>query len=1079
MALSSITRVADGIQSQFSFTFGYLSRSHVFLFVNNTLASYKWIGEFLLEPLVVPLPGDVVTIRRLTDRANRVTTYTDGQTLLAESLNAGDLQVFYIAQEMIDQIEEGIVAGDVSVINPGTGYITAAWIQSQLSANLAAAPQFAAIDAALVAEAAARAAAITAETTARGAAITAEAAARTASVASLTAADAAAVGRLNIVESDLNTPTTGVKAKLVTVENAVATETSARASADTAILAEINTPVTGLKARATSLESRTTAVEANKAEASALSALTARVTTAENDINLAEASVVTETNARVSADNALSSAATALTARVGTAEGNITTINSTIATETAARVSADNALSAEINTPTTGLKARATSLETRVTTVETNKAETTALNSLSATLTTADENINRRLAILNQNPYFDEGPTATGIIPYRWAAWSEGRTGDIITRPGGLGSGLCLRSNAISGTPAVGWQQDGLPNLLRTGEQLTIRASIKQDNGSIAASAALLIFLDASGNSLAFTAANYIRLGAEADMAGLTSASSTTGIRTWEKTVTVPAGAIRYRLFALTTWATAGTMPATSPLIYWLECSVRPANGAATSLSVANAAIVNEIAARATGDAANATSITSLETTFFGGQEMILNPQFKTFTSASGVPNSWEEWINGAANTTRVVNDTEPGSTWCARVNVPDAAQNYGWNQYMTLSADGGGRVLKLKVSARINSGTWPGAAVDVMCYSNGYGAVLGTFRIRFSTDADVSGVTSGTATGRRTWERTFTVPAGTRHIRVLGFANYPSVFSPSVVKNMDWFEISLRDAAGYGAGVAELREALSTGNSSQARLLFNVNTTNNEATIEAAAFTGDGVWNGSAISLNADLIRLMARSINFGTNTVFEDTRGSIHTTNSGRRLRILGPFGTSLDLVMWYGPTSVALNSETKTNGYFAFATDGKVYYGTTELPGGGSAGRSKTATGANSFSANSAWQTLAIVGYGDIPNPSTFSVTGINLVGQSQSGIAVGSGYEWRVVHAPAANFSDVVVLRSGTFTLTAGGVGEPPVVSAISTVNTDPVAAARYGAVNCFLQIQRTSGTATVGIQGTLNITSILP
>lgn len=58
------------------------------------------------------------------------------------------------------------------------------------------------------------------------------------------------------------------------------------------------------------------------------------------------------------------------------------------------------------------------------------------------------------------------------------------------------------------------------------------------------------------------------------------------------------------------------------------------------------------------------------------------------------------------------------------------------------------------------------------------------------------------------------------------------------------------------------------------------------------------------------------------------------------GKRLTIGPGFGASSDLVFWFGPDSTGLGSMTKTNGYWAFATDGKVYYGTGELGSGGAA-------------------------------------------------------------------------------------------------------------------------------------------
>jgi hypothetical protein len=85
----------------------------------------------------------------------------------------------------------------------------------------------------------------------------------------------------------------------------------------------------------------------------------------------------------------------------------------------------------------------------------------------------------------------------------------------------------------------------------------------------------------------------------------------------------------------------------------------------------------------------------------------------------------------------------------------------------------------------------------------------------------------------------------------------------------------------------------------------------------------------GSNIALDAD-------EVFFGSDTVFEDTHDTFYTEANSYRYRDRGPFGSSGDLLQWYGPTSVALNSETKTNGVFALATDGKVYYGASELNG-----------------------------------------------------------------------------------------------------------------------------------------------
>ena len=154
------------------------------------------------------------------------------------------------------------------------------------------------------------------------------------------------------------------------------------------------------------------------------------------------------------------------------------------------------------------------------------------------------------------------------------------------------------------------------------------------------------------------------------------------------------------------------------------------------------------------------------------------------------------------------------------------------------------------------------------------------------------------------------------------------------------WVAVDDGRISTLSASVTNIAEAYATNDSATARLVWEVNTSTNVATIEQTAATGfsDGTWNGSAIKLSADLIELLAEDINFGTNTTYEDTYATLYTEKNSKRLRILGPFPAADDLVLWFGPTSVSLNSETKTNGHFCLATDGKIYLGSAELTNSG---------------------------------------------------------------------------------------------------------------------------------------------
>lgn len=123
------------------------------------------------------------------------------------------------------------------------------------------------------------------------------------------------------------------------------------------------------------------------------------------------------------------------------------------------------------------------------------------------------------------------------------------------------------------------------------------------------------------------------------------------------------------------------------------------------------------------------------------------------------------------------------------------------------------------------------------------------------------------------------------------------------------------------------IQSALASGGVNQALLAFLVNTTTNAASLKLISTSG-GTWNGSIIELAADYIRLVAKNIYFGTSTTYNDTYKCLVTIIGSYRLMMLGPFGASSDLVIWYGLNSVTLGTETVANAVMAFASDGEIY-------------------------------------------------------------------------------------------------------------------------------------------------------
>jgi hypothetical protein len=315
MALSYVTYPSDGVTVQYDIPFGYLRKQHVFAFVDDELRGFKWISGTRIELLVAPAPDATIRLQRLTERATRVTTFTDGQTLLAGDLNAGDLQNFYVMQELIDQIADAILLGDLTVLNPDGGWVTAAWIAEQIDAS---APPAALADLAdlIAQEELARAAAVTAEAQARVDGLLAEALARANALAIVDAALITETEQRVTAVDSLITSLNILIARTDDAEAAIVAEQTARATADTAIVTDLN-------------------------------ALTARTDTAEADVISLGTAIANETSARAEAIGIV-------TAAVGENAAGITAVEEALVSEGLTRASAVTSLSAQMSSMGSG-----------------------------------------------------------------------------------------------------------------------------------------------------------------------------------------------------------------------------------------------------------------------------------------------------------------------------------------------------------------------------------------------------------------------------------------------------------------------------------------------------------------------------------------------------------------------------------------------------------------------------------------------------------------------------------------------------------------------------------------------------
>jgi len=111
---------------QFAIPFPYLDKSHLFTYVNGTDEAHQAIFKFVTDStieLTAPLDdGQIVTIKRITPRANRLVDYNDASILTETDLDLDSNQLLYIVQELLD--ETGNALDSVNVLTSlmgGTG----------------------------------------------------------------------------------------------------------------------------------------------------------------------------------------------------------------------------------------------------------------------------------------------------------------------------------------------------------------------------------------------------------------------------------------------------------------------------------------------------------------------------------------------------------------------------------------------------------------------------------------------------------------------------------------------------------------------------------------------------------------------------------------------------------------------------------------------------------------------------------------------------------------------------------------------------------------------------------------------
>lgn len=317
-------------------------------------------------------------------------------------------------------------------------------------------------------------------------------------------------------------------------------------------------------------------------------------------------------------------------------------------------------------------------------------------------------------------------------------------------------------------------------------------------------------------------------------------------------------------------------------------------------------------------------------------------------------------------------------------------------------------------------------------------------------------------------------------------------------------------------ANIATNASALATESASRAAadttLTANLGTVTAQASTSAAAIVdieGGTAWIESVVSAGGgdlgaarmragkagsflDLIFTVIRLANVSNGSVLEVMRavdGFAYFSNpvsidvGGQRLTLGPGFGVSSDLLFWFGPGTTDIDEMTKTNGHWAWATDGETYRGASTLTTPTVDDQTKTGTAAfdNVTTSGTTLHTMATIdltvgasGYIELISPLFSGPLSLS----QETGMTLSSGTDW---------FGNMIVteqLQSGgtehtlwTIPLqisdTGGGlfdfIFDPP---------PNPLVAQNVsGASRYRIKLQRTSGSNNVsgnGLQGKFTI-----
>jgi len=101
--LSFIQYKVTGSESNFSFPFDYISQDNITVYLNSdTTTAFSFLSSNEIHLTTPAVTDDIITIRRFTQRSERLVDFEQGSQLTEQVLDTDSNQMFFLAQEAID-----------------------------------------------------------------------------------------------------------------------------------------------------------------------------------------------------------------------------------------------------------------------------------------------------------------------------------------------------------------------------------------------------------------------------------------------------------------------------------------------------------------------------------------------------------------------------------------------------------------------------------------------------------------------------------------------------------------------------------------------------------------------------------------------------------------------------------------------------------------------------------------------------------------------------------------------------------------------------------------------------------------